>query len=92
MQETHLLQSRIERTFRSDRLLAWGFIVALWAAVGAVYLAVRPLIQDPAIGWWLLGSAILVVGYNTASLIAMVSHYAEDKQWIYEIDIRRRSS
>ena len=85
-----LLQQRIDSTYRKDRLVAIIFILTLWLAVGVVYLGIRGQVHDGEISLALVISAVLIVGYNTASLIAMIRHYAEDKNWIYEIDIRHQ--
>lgn len=82
------LQQRIDATFSRDKLMAYIFIFVLWLSVGAVYFGVRGLVGNGGVSLALILSAFLVVGYNTASLLAMVSHYSHDKNWIYEIDIR----
>lgn len=82
------MKQRIEKMYAGDRLWAIGFIVALWLAVGLVYFSVRHLVEDSGIALALVISAVLIVGYNTASLIAMITHYGHDKDWIYGIDIR----
>ncbi|MEZ5445338.1 MAG: hypothetical protein R3F45_06105 [Gammaproteobacteria bacterium] len=82
------MKQRIEKMYAGDRLWAIGFIVALWLAVGVVYFGVRHLVEDPGVSLALIISAVLIVGYNTASLIAMITHYGHDKEWIYGIDIR----
>lgn len=82
------MQERIESMFSKDRLWALGLLVLLWIAVGIVYLAVRRVVEDTGVSIALVVSAILIVGYNTASVIAMIRHYSHDKRFIYEIDIR----
>ncbi len=85
---TESMQQRIDKMYAGDRLWAIGFMIALWLAVGLVYFAVRHLVEDRGVSLALIISAVLIVGYNTASLIAMITHYANDKEWIYGIDIR----
>jgi hypothetical protein len=82
------MQQRINKMYAGDRLWGIGFIIALWLAVGLVFFAVRHLVEDRGVSLALIISAILIVGYNTASLIAMITHYGHDKDWIYGIDIR----
>lgn len=82
------MRERIEHTFSRDRAWALGLLILLWIAVAIVYLAVRPVVHSSGVSIALIVSAVLIVGYNTASVIAMIRHYAEDKRWIYEIDIR----
>jgi len=81
---TSSIQERVDAMFSGDRLWAISLLVGLWIAVGIVYLGIRSLINDGAISLALIASAFLIVGYNTASVIAMIRH----KNWIYEIDIR----
>ncbi len=82
------LSERIDSMFKLDRLWAGGVVVALWAVVFFVMLAVRGFIQDPAIEvvCW-IGAGLLLL-FNTASIIAMIRHYARDKDHIYAVDIR----
>jgi hypothetical protein len=47
-----------------------------------------PLIPDATVRIVSLLSAIAVLVFNTASIAAMVKHYAEDKHFIYGLDIK----
>ncbi len=82
------LNERIDAMFNLDRLWAGGVVVALWAIVFFVMFAVRGFIHDPAIEvvCW-IGAGLLLL-FNTASIIAMIRHYAHDKDHIYAVDIR----
>lgn len=82
------MQERIEAMFSRDRLWALALLFCLWFAVGIVYLGTRNVVNHNGISIALIVSALLIVGYNTASVIAMIRHYSHDKRWIYEIDIR----
>lgn len=82
------LQSRIEAMFIRDRIMAIAFIAMVWLAVGFVYFAVNAWVDDTAVRLALSVSAGLILLFNSASMIAMIRHYAEDKQFIYELDIR----
>lgn len=79
---------RIEAMYRSDRLYAWLFVIALWVVVGFVLVAMWGLIEDPAVRAVLVVAAALVLLFNTASIAAMVRHYREDKAFIYGLDIK----
>jgi hypothetical protein len=82
------LEVRIERMFSRDRLIAWIFVTVLWIVLLFVLLAVQPHIHNDAVTV-VLWIALAVLGlFNTASIAAMVRHYAHDKQHIYSIDIR----
>jgi hypothetical protein len=82
------LQARVDQMFAKDRLWAWAFVIALWIVLAFVYFAVAGHIVDGT-AKVVAGIAALAVGiFNTASIAAMVSHYAHDKNFIYEMDIR----
>jgi len=82
------LQARIETMFRRDRLWATGFVVVLWLVVLFVMLAVRPFMPSGGIELVCWIAACVLVLFNTASITAMIRHYANDKQHIYSVDIR----
>lgn len=82
------LSARIEKMFRLDRLWAWGFVVVLWCVVGFVLFMIYPLAGDSTVGTVLIVAALVLVLFNTASMAAMVQHYAHDKEFIYGLDIR----
>lgn len=82
------LQSRIEAMFIRDRIMAIAFIAVVWLAVGFVYFAVNAWVDDTGVRLALSVAAALILLFNSASMIAMIRHYAEDKQFIYELDIR----
>lgn len=82
------LAARIDRMFLLDRLWAWSFVVALWLVVGFVFLAISPLIEGAGIRAALIVSGLAVLAFNTAAIAAMVRHYADDKAFIYGLDIR----
>lgn len=82
------LSSRIDAMFARDKVWACGFVVALWLVVAFVLLAVNVHIPDSGIRIVCWIAALVLVLFNTASIIAMVRHYAHDKEHIYAIDIR----
>lgn len=82
------LQPRIEAMFVRDRLWATGFVIVLWLVVLFVMLNVQPYIHSKLISAVCWISAFVLVLFNTASIAAMIRHYAADKQHIYSIDIR----
>ena len=82
------LQSRIDRMFARDRLWAAGFVLVLWLVVFFVLLAVRSYMPNPNIEVVCWIAATVLVLFNTASITAMIRHYADDKQHIYSVDIR----
>ncbi len=82
------LARRIDRMFARDRAFALGMVAVLWVCVGFVYFAVDAHVRDGGIRAALTIGALLLLLFNTASILAMVRHYAEDKAHIYGQDIR----
>lgn len=82
------LQRRIDAMFARDRIWAFGFVIALWLVVGLVLFEVNPYITSDAIRYVSWISALILLIFNTASITAMVTHYAHDKEHIYGLDIR----
>ena len=74
--------------FRLDTIWGYGFVVGLWLAYLFVFFEVNSTNNDNGILLALTIGGAMVLVYNTASMIAMVRHYAEDKEYIYSIDIR----
>jgi len=82
------LKSRIQRMFLQDCAMAWTDVLLLWSAVGFVLISILSIVQDPDIRLAMyIGSGLLVI-FNTASVAAMTNHYAEDKDFIYGLDIK----
>ncbi len=82
------LNSRIDRMFARDRLMAWFALAALWVFVAFVYFAVDAFVTDGRIRAALMVSAAILLVFNTASIAAMVRHYGNDRIHIYGLDIR----
>ena len=82
------LNQRIEAMYRRDVRAAWAFIVVLWLSVGFVAAATWSMAPDTGSRILLLAAGAAVLIFNTASIGAMVKHYAEDKHFIYGLDIR----
>jgi hypothetical protein len=81
------LQSRIQEMFARDRLWATGFVIALWITIIFVMLAVRSYLSSGVeVVCWIAAALLLL--FNTASITAMIRHYANDKEHIYGVDIR----
>jgi hypothetical protein len=82
------LSSRVDAMYARDRFAASLLVVVLWATVFFVMLAVRGFIPDPTIELvcW-IGAALLLL-FNTSSILAMIRHYAADKEHIYAVDIK----
>ncbi|MBK1866173.1 hypothetical protein [Taklimakanibacter albus] len=82
------LNQRIEAMYRSDRRGAWLLIALLWIAILFVLFMTWPHIPDATIRIVVLIGAAAILVFNTAAIAAMVKHYAEDKEFIYGLDIK----
>lgn len=82
------LDSRIEAMYARDKYFAWAFVIALWATVIFVLVAVQSYIADSSILVVCWIAAIVLLAFNTASIAAMVRHYSHDKDHIYGTDIK----
>jgi uncharacterized membrane protein len=79
---------RIEIMYRRDRLWAWTLVLLLWVAILAVLALSWPFIPDGGVRIAVVVGAAAVLIFNTASIAAMLSHYAEDKEFIYGLDLK----
>lgn len=77
----------MDRMFGTDRLWAFGAVLVLWALYAFVFYAVRPHVEDQNVVWVLTAAGLLVVLFNTASILAMISHNKADKEHIYGLDL-----
>jgi hypothetical protein len=82
------MQARIDAMFRRDKLWAFGFVLVLWAVLAFVFFSINPLIPDNTMRVVIAVAAVILALFNTASILAMISHYSHDKNFIYELDIR----
>jgi len=82
------ISARVERMFARDRMMALAFVAVLWITIVFVYFAIAPLITSGAMRLTLFIGALLLLLFNTASMLAMIRHYREDKDHIYGLDIR----
>jgi hypothetical protein len=80
--------SRIDKMFAGDKLVASVLVAGLWLTVFFVMFAVRGFIADKSIELVCWAGAAVLLLFNTASIVAMIKHYGQDKAHIYAIDIR----
>src|SRR3954465_4197319 len=74
--------ARVEKTFRRDKKLAVSFLLFLWLVVLFVLLSVLAQLSHQTETWVLVVAAGMILLFNTASIIAMLRHYAEDRDFI----------
>ena len=82
------LNQRIEAMYQGDRRGAWLFVLALWVTIIFVLVMSWPYIPDTGVRVVVLIAAVLLLIFNTGSVGAMLRHYAEDKKFIYSLDIK----
>lgn len=82
------LDRRIEAMYRGDVRGAWLLVAILWVVILFVLFMSWPYIPNAGIRAVVVVAAAAVLIFNTAAIIAMVRHYAEDKAFIYGLDIK----
>jgi hypothetical protein len=82
------LNQRIEAMYGRDRLSAWLLVLLLWITILGVLALSWPHIPDPGVRVVVSIGAAAVLIFNTASITAMLRHYAKDKNFIYGLDIQ----
>ncbi len=88
LSSSQLMDPRIQSMFGTDRIWALGAVLVLWATYAFVFWEVLPSAGDDNVVTALAISGALVLLFNTASIIAMISHYSHEKEHIYGLDIR----
>lgn len=82
------LKSRIQRMFVQDCCMAYVDVVLLWASILFVLISILQIVHDSNIRLVMYVSSAMLLLFNTASVTAMAKHLAEDKQYIYGLDIK----
>jgi hypothetical protein len=82
------LDHRIEAMHAGDRLGAIAFVVALWVVILFTLISIWSNVGNGGIRAILLIFGALVLLFNTASILAMLRHYANDKDFIYGLDLK----
>jgi hypothetical protein len=73
--------------FAGDRRWAVAAVLTLWATYAFVFYEMTVYVTDPEILYALAAAGSIVLLFNTASIVAMVQHYSNDKDHIYGLDI-----
>lgn len=81
------IESRIDALARRDRILAVTFTVLMWAVLVFVLVVASAVVPSPAITVALVTAFLLLGLFNTASMLALLRRYAENKDLIYRPDI-----
>ena len=81
------LQARIDAMCSNDRIFAYVLLAAAWIAIWFVVVQIADIAPPGAFPALVYVSALAICVFNTASIVAMVRHYQEDKNHIYGQDI-----
>ena len=81
------MNTRINVMARRDKVTAVVFTVAMWVVLVFTYVAINSITPTTGISVVLAIALVLLGGFNTASIIAMIRSYAQDKDFIYREDI-----
>jgi hypothetical protein len=73
--------------YRSDRLMAWTFVVLLLIVVPFVVIALWNVMPDLATKVLLVAASGVLLLYNIASMLTLVRNYRRDKDFIYRRDV-----
>ncbi|KAB2942385.1 MAG: hypothetical protein K8F92_06120 [Hyphomicrobium sp.] len=73
--------------YAGDRRWAVFAVAALWATYAFVFWKVLPYVGTQEVMYALAIAGGIVLLFNTASILAMIEHYAGDKEHIYGLDI-----
>jgi hypothetical protein len=79
--------ARAEAMHARDRHCALIILAALWATLIYTYAVVPHGFFSSPIGLVLAVSGALLLLFNTSSVLAMLSHYREDRDHIYGQDL-----
>ena len=82
------LNQRIEAMHRRDVQVAWVFVIGLWLSMIFVAWATWDLAPDGMARALLLGAGAVILVFNTAAIMTMLSHYRIDRDFIYGLDIK----
>lgn len=77
---------RIAKKFSGDRNWSFVAVAVLWALYAFVFYEVKDYL-DPQVTWTLAIFGGLVLLFNTAAILAMVSHLSEERDEIYGLDL-----
>ncbi|WP_374309509.1 hypothetical protein [Methylocella sp.] len=78
---------RVDRMFRRDVIGALGAVTAVWLLYAFVYYSMSGVFSDLGIQWLTGALALCVLLLNLAAIIAMITHYSEDRAAIYSRDL-----
>jgi hypothetical protein len=81
------VSAQMEGMLKRDRLMAMGFVAAMLVALPFVLIAVWNDVPSNGIRVVLVVSCAVVLVYNVASIVALVSNYRRDRDFVYRRDV-----
>lgn len=78
---------RIDKMYGGDRTWSLVALAVVWATYAFVFWKVMAYAGDNDVLLALAISGGLVLLFNTAAIVAMLSHYSDDKEHIYGLDL-----
>jgi len=79
--------ARVREMFSGDRIWAFGAICVLWCVYAFAFWEISVSQSEQGVLPALALAGSLVLLFNTASIVAMILHYSQDKEHIYRLDI-----
>ena len=79
--------ARIERMYRGDRIWSFIAIAVLWITILFVFFKISPQAGSGMVVAALVVSGGLVLLFNSASIVALLKHYRDDKRHLYGLDL-----
>jgi membrane protein YdbS with pleckstrin-like domain len=81
------LESRIAVQARRDRVLAITFTLLMWLVLAFLFVTASAVAPHPSIIAVLAVATLLLGLFNTASVLALLRRYAENRELIYRPDV-----
>jgi len=82
-----LADPRIQSMYSGDRLWAYAAVLVLWLSYAFTFWQIALHAGADGVLQALAISGGLVLLFNTASIVAMINHYGNDRDHIYGLDI-----
>jgi hypothetical protein len=81
------VQRQMESMLSRDRIMAYGFVVAMLVVLPFILIAVWDDVPTTGIKVVLIASCAVVLIYNVASMVALVRNYRQDRDFVYRRDV-----
>ncbi len=81
------VQRQMESMLSRDRIMAYGFVVAMLVVLPFILIAVWGDVPTTGIKVVLVAALAVVLLYNVASMIALVRNYRRDRDFVYRRDV-----